>query len=54
MSGSIFKLFNTQIMFLKEFFEKFNSKKKKSADDNKSMKNHQACKVEGLTPGTLS
>ena len=33
----------TLIVFLKEFFEKVNFEKR-SADDNKSMKNYPACK----------
>ena len=31
-------------LYNKEFFEKFNFAKKKSADDNKIMKNYPACK----------
>ena len=31
-------------MFLKDLFENVNFEKKKSADDNKSMKNYPACK----------
>ena len=35
-------LIDTLIVFLKDFFEKFNFEK--SADENESMKNYQACK----------
>ena len=38
-----FKLFDTLIVFLNEFFENVNFQKK-SADDNKSMKNYPVCK----------
>ena len=40
--GSGSKQFDTLIVFLKESYEKTNSEKK-SADDNKSMKNYPAC-----------
>ena len=38
---------DTLIVFLKELFEKVNFEKK-YADDNKSMKNYQACKEINL------
>ena len=39
----ISKLFDTLMVFLKEFFKKVDVEKK-SADDNKSMKNYPVCK----------
>ena len=45
-SWSVSKLFDSLMVFQKNFFEKlFKKKKKKSADNNKSMKNYPACKV---------
>ena len=37
------KLFDTLLVFLKEFFEKVDFEKK-TADNNKSMKNYPGCK----------